>query len=276
MSRGRFISKEICFDKKVNELSSSDSMLAFTWLIPHLDMNGCTYGEAAVVRSMVFPRRSDITIEMMESYIQEWSEKGLVVLYEYDGERFIWFPNFEKHQIGIDKRRETSSIPPPELCGNYSATSRDLCGDDSATSREECPLKFKLNDKLNDKFKFKFNDNACSEPNFYSKFQAILGPVAGNEQLEFLKELLEEHGEEKILEIAQWLHDKGETSMFKALKAINTAAPTWSKNNNDAVFSEWLAKNNSNFEEKKDGNEKVSVGATATAEQTPPAIQDDG
>jgi hypothetical protein len=115
MPRGRFLNKEICIDKKVNELSSYESMLGFTWLIPHLDCNGLTYGDPAVVRSMIFPRRNDITVEQMESYIKEWQKKGLIKVYEKGDEKYIWFPNFEKHQIGLKKEREAKSgIPLPD------------------------------------------------------------------------------------------------------------------------------------------------------------------
>ena len=114
MPRGRFISKEISFDKTVNELSCFESMLAFTWLIPHLDREGRIYGDPAVVRSTIFPRRSDITIEQMESFIQEWHDNALIIWYEVDGDKYIWFPNFEKHQVGLNKSREAeSTIPAP-------------------------------------------------------------------------------------------------------------------------------------------------------------------
>ena len=57
MPRGRFISKEITLDKKVNNLADDTSRLAFTWLITFADCEGRTPGDPAVVRSLLFARR---------------------------------------------------------------------------------------------------------------------------------------------------------------------------------------------------------------------------
>jgi hypothetical protein len=114
MARGRFISNEIARDKKVNSLSDDTSRLAFTWLITFADAEGRTYGDPALVRSMIFPRRVDVTVEQMERYIKEWQEAGLIVWYEAEDDLYIYFPQFEKHQVGLRKDREPStSIPEP-------------------------------------------------------------------------------------------------------------------------------------------------------------------
>jgi len=112
MARGRFISKEISIDKKVNSLSSPWSMLAFTWLLTHADREGRTYGDPIIVRSMIFPRQVSVSTEEMELYIKEWVVAGLVNWYEVDGEKYIEFPNFPKHQVGLRKDKEPRSIIP--------------------------------------------------------------------------------------------------------------------------------------------------------------------
>ena len=127
MARGRFISKEITIDKKVNKLSSPWSMLGFTWLLTHADVKGRVYGDPAVVRSIIFPRLPEITIEEVEGYIREWADTGLINWYLVDDDMYIEFPNFSKHQLGLRYDKEAkSSIPrnpdtpeqEPELPGN--------------------------------------------------------------------------------------------------------------------------------------------------------------
>lgn len=114
MAQGRFVSSRICRDKRVHDLSDDTSRLGFTWLITHLDCEGRVDGDPAIVKSLVFPRREDITAQQMEAYIQEWANTGMVVWYESHGDRYIWYPNFEDHQIGLRKDRESPSrIPPP-------------------------------------------------------------------------------------------------------------------------------------------------------------------
>ena len=114
MARGRMINNRICADVAINNLSCDTSRLAFTWLITFADSEGRTYGDPAMVRSLLFPRRYDVSVEAMASYIAEWAEQGLIVWYEAEGDRWIWFPSFEKNQRGLDRRKEgKSTIPAP-------------------------------------------------------------------------------------------------------------------------------------------------------------------
>lgn len=126
MARGRFISKEISLDKKVNSLSSPWSMLAFTWLISSADVEGRTYGDPCLVKSIVFPRQPAITVEQVEGFIREWDAAGLIIWYEVEGEKYIYFPNFEKHQVGLRKDREPESTIPPMTAERIRQTSGNV------------------------------------------------------------------------------------------------------------------------------------------------------
>jgi len=112
MARGRFVSKEISIDKKVNELKDPWSMLGFTWLITQADVDGRTYGDPELVKSMIFPRQREISVEDVERFIQQWVDAGMIDWYEVDGEKFIQFLNFEKHQVGIRRDKEPASCIP--------------------------------------------------------------------------------------------------------------------------------------------------------------------
>ena len=127
MARGRMINKEICADKKIHALSCDTSRLAFTWLVVFADREGRVRGDPALVRSMVFPRRDDVTIAEIEGYIQEWADCGLVVWYEANDDLWIWFQGFEKNQLGLRKEKEPASIIPPltDDCRIIGGTSPD-------------------------------------------------------------------------------------------------------------------------------------------------------
>ena len=120
MARGRLIASDITRDKRINDLSNDTSRLAFTWLVTFADQEGRTYGDPALLRSMIFPRRADVTVDEMECYIAEWHASGLVIWYEANQDRWIQFPAFHKHQKGFDRRHEPDSqIPdPPAMSGN--------------------------------------------------------------------------------------------------------------------------------------------------------------
>ena len=215
MARGRFIEKKICIDKTVNDLSCFESMLGFTWLITHLDCEGRTYGDPAVVRSLLFPRRTDITVEQVEGFIQEWHDSGLLIWYEVDGDKYIYLPKFKDYQVGLNPDREAkSSIPTHEQVMNQ-----------SGVNHEQLAVNVKLS--VNDKCK---DEDTVNQPNFFSKFQAVIGiPITNNVDVDFLKDLIADYGEEKLLAIAKWLRgkDKKCSSMRTALKSVSHAAENW-------------------------------------------------
>ena len=114
MARGRMISKVISLDEKVNALSNDSVRLLFTWLIPHLDCEGRMYGDPQTVKSIVFPQRS-MDVRTMQKYLDELVESGLIQRYINGGTTYICFPNFKKHQIGLNKSKELpSQIPAPK------------------------------------------------------------------------------------------------------------------------------------------------------------------
>lgn len=128
MAKGRFVSKQITIDKKVNDLKDPWSMLGFTWMIPHADCEGRVYGDPAVLKSLIFPRQNgNITIQQIEDMACDWHNAGLIIYYEDDSDRYIQLINFEKHQTGLRKDREPESIIPgfnPDKCRIVSGKNR--------------------------------------------------------------------------------------------------------------------------------------------------------
>ena len=114
MARGRFVDKGTCLDKKINSLSV-DSELGFILLLTHADCEGRVFGDPEIVRSFIFPRRKEITVEMVEGFIKEWHDAGMIVWYEAEDDMYIQFVNFEKHQIGLRKEKEAPSTIPPYI-----------------------------------------------------------------------------------------------------------------------------------------------------------------
>ena len=138
MAKGRMINNTVVFDAKIHRLSCDTSRLAFTWLITFADVEGRTYGEPAIVRSLVFPRRSDVTIENIGAYIAEWEREKLITFYESNGDTWIQFNNFDKNQIGLRKDREApSSIPAPPVRNKSGASPEQLQVNRTEKKRKE-------------------------------------------------------------------------------------------------------------------------------------------
>ena len=168
MARGRMINSKITSDILINKLSDDTSRLAFTWLIAFADVEGRTYGDPAMLRSMLFPRRDDVSIEQISKYIAEWEESGLVIWYEAEGDKWIQVPSFTKNQPNLRKEREqTRDIPAPEL----------VRSDDGVTP-EQLPVKLR-EEKLREEKRSSAQKPAAAA--FLSSFQAqdILTTITG-------------------------------------------------------------------------------------------------
>ncbi len=118
MARGRFISNDIIADRGINELSSDTCRLAYVYLITLADCEGRIIGDPVYLASTLFPRRREVTPDMVRGFIEEWVESGFIVWYETpSGEEAIQLINWEKHQKGLRKDREApTNFPSPNEC----------------------------------------------------------------------------------------------------------------------------------------------------------------
>ena len=138
MARGRMLSKGISLDEKVDALSNDTARLLFTWMVPHLDVEGRMYGDARLFKSIVAPRRN-YSIQKVEKVLIEMEKLGLIKRYSVDGNQYLFAPKFEKHQLGLRKDREQQSqIPPP---------TPELIQSKSRVNPDKVPPKFKLKEK---------------------------------------------------------------------------------------------------------------------------------
>lgn len=103
----------------INSSSSlaSVSMLAdltFRALIVAVDDYGRTDGRLAMLKSLLFPLRDDVTTRQVEGWLRELCdlEDPPVYIYEVDGKPFIQLTNWEKHR-GKSKRGGHSRWPSP-------------------------------------------------------------------------------------------------------------------------------------------------------------------
>ena len=150
MARGRMINNKIVKNKRVHEFSNDTSRLAFTWLITFADVEGRVEGDPALVKSLIFPRRMDVSFEDMEAYIREWVAAEMVIWYEVGEHQYIQFVNFAENQMGLRKDREPESLipaPPDYQGGDMPAESVEADGsepEEPAENRaEEMPESFR-------------------------------------------------------------------------------------------------------------------------------------
>jgi len=107
--------KRISVSSKVNHLSTKGALM-YTWILAHLDYNGSFYGDPAIIKGLVFPKRREMSVRCIKNELINMLDLGLVKLYENNGSDYIFIPDFLDKQPKIQKDREgKSEIPaPPE------------------------------------------------------------------------------------------------------------------------------------------------------------------
>jgi len=113
MARGRMLNRSVCKSKKLHDLPDDTCRLFASWCIPHLDIRGVFHADPTTVRSLVFPRRDDVTSDMVRGYLDAMEAARLIVRFDCGGEAWQYWPGFDHNQVGIRFDRESSEYPPP-------------------------------------------------------------------------------------------------------------------------------------------------------------------
>ena len=146
MARGRMLNKSVSASVKINNLSDDTCRLLATWIIPHLDVRGVFYGDPAMVKSTIFPRRADITVEQVAGYLQELCDAGLVEIFQANGDTWQHWPGFAHNQVGLRVERESSDFPlPPGYTEPESQPDDGNLPDNGRNDDGELPAEEKVN-----------------------------------------------------------------------------------------------------------------------------------
>lgn len=111
MARGRMINTTVAVDRRLNTLSL-ESHLLYMMTVPHLDRDGLIAGDVDLLTSTAIPRRRELH-DRAEELIQEWLTCGLVLAYETDDTRVLFFQGFRKNNKIQYNKEGASQFPPP-------------------------------------------------------------------------------------------------------------------------------------------------------------------
>jgi hypothetical protein len=147
---GRFLSKSIALSEQLNSVSLEAAFL-FTWMIPHVDVEGRMLANEVSIKATVVPLREELSVERIRHLLLELArapkdDRGRPLLYWYDvhGRRFVEFPGFRDHNRGLRVDREAKSRLPNhrhtqavDLATSYSTTPGVAPGGGPGGLREE-------------------------------------------------------------------------------------------------------------------------------------------
>jgi len=123
MARGRMLQNRISKSRRLAGLSSDTVRLLYTWILPHLDVNGNFYADPIMVKNLVFTRLNH-TVDKITLSLDELECAGLIVRYEVDGDTYLNYPDFHEKQPKLNTARESYTEIPimtPESIRNDSA-----------------------------------------------------------------------------------------------------------------------------------------------------------
>lgn len=109
MARIRTIKPKFFDDIKIGRLSR-DARLVYIGLWVFCDDIGVVIGDSIWLKSKIFPY-DQIQIQQFEKWINELVINGFICLLSYKGERFIYLPNFTRHQVINKPNHEDLNIP---------------------------------------------------------------------------------------------------------------------------------------------------------------------
>lgn len=113
----RIIKESIRTSKTINNLTDFQFRV-WTYLITYVDDYGRGSADPEILKGFVFPRRKGLTESNIAKALADLAAVGSIVLYEVDGESYLYFPNWSEHQRIQTKK---SKFPPPEEVKNESS-----------------------------------------------------------------------------------------------------------------------------------------------------------
>lgn len=113
MPVGRILLKTISDSNKLSKVKTDGARLLYTWLLAHLDINGCFSGDTKVIKGRIFTRLNK-SIATIEGYLKDLESNKLIIRYKADDDLFLIVPDFKEKQPSLNPDREASpSIPLP-------------------------------------------------------------------------------------------------------------------------------------------------------------------
>ena len=112
----RMIKETLRMSRNVNALSDFEFRV-WLYLITYVDDYGRGSADPELLLSLLFPRRRDVEEEQIRDALVSLDSRGMIRLYEAEGERFFYFPKWSEHQR-IQAKRPKFPEPPCSTVGH--------------------------------------------------------------------------------------------------------------------------------------------------------------
>ena len=130
----RMIKESLRTSRNVNALTDFQFRV-WIYLITYVDDFGRGSADAELLKGLVFPRRKGITEAQIADALTVLTNRGMISLYEVDGEPYFHFPKWQQHQT---IRNKTSKFPAPEDGTRRAASRGKLQASDCELQADVC------------------------------------------------------------------------------------------------------------------------------------------
>ena len=133
----RIIKETIRTSRDVNNLTDFQ-FRTWVYLITYVDDYGRGSADPELLKGFLFPRRKGVTEQQISKALADLANMGMITLYQTDGEPFLCFPNWDKHQrIRTKVSKFPAPSPSPEvLTESNLRQSAASCGELPQTAAE--------------------------------------------------------------------------------------------------------------------------------------------
>jgi hypothetical protein len=113
----RILKDSICQSEKIDTISDAAECLYYRLMV-QCDDYGTYKADARIIRSVCYPLKESMTFAKTGKLLTELIDAGLLMPYECDGKRYIYFLNWAKHQQ-IKNKRSKYPMPSNEEIEQY-------------------------------------------------------------------------------------------------------------------------------------------------------------
>lgn len=169
----RILKDSICTSDSINELTWFEECL-FYRLIVNCDDYGRFDGRVAIIRSRLFPLKTNVTDKAISDALNKLASKELVILYTYENKPYLYLPSWGKHQR---LRNSIEKYPSPEdsdILPQVAASCRELPPE--SESKKESESEYESNAHARDLFR-----------EWYEKYPRKIDPTKARKAWDKLK-----------------------------------------------------------------------------------------
>lgn len=132
----RIIKESICTSEEINALSWFDEVVWYRLLV-NCDDYGRMDARPAILRSRLFPLKSNVTDKAMAESLNHLATVGLVTTYICDGKPHLQIVKWDKHQQIRAKRSKYPAPSEADITCNHMISNDSICPRNPIQSKKE-------------------------------------------------------------------------------------------------------------------------------------------